>query len=97
MTRWRCNACKGVYSDILPGGYSYAHACGPLAAAKKLPERERPNKRDENVLADRDGKVLGIRSEGAGVTCLTDDKLDEPKWITKLKKVIAAREEKENA
>lgn len=95
--RFRCLACKGEYSETDAHGIAYAHVCGPLPADKKTPERERPDKRDENALMDGRGLVVGIRDEGAGVKCLTASHLSEPLWISALYKRIEQREEKENA
>lgn len=88
IQRFRCNACKGEYSDVQPDGSIYHHACPPLNPNKKGETPERENKRDENVDRLRRGtgsRVAGIISEGEGVKCLTDDKLTEPPWITRLK------------
>lgn len=97
MNKFQCLACGGVYYDQSPEGIPYAHACAPLPADKKNPERERPDKRDENIVIATGGKLMGIKSEGAGVTCLTSDTINEPKWISAVNKAVAAREEKENA
>lgn len=95
--RFRCNACRGEYSDVQTDGAIYAHACGPLPADSKNPERERPDKRDENIVVNRQRVVIGILSEGAGVTCLTDKQIKEPRWISTLYKNIEAEEAKRNA
>jgi hypothetical protein len=95
--QFQCNACKGVYYETMPDGVVYVHACGPLPATAKDPERERPDKRDENPVYDSDRYWIGIRSEGAGVRCITDARLEEPRWISALKKQRDAREEKEDA
>lgn len=95
--QFRCNACQATWTTPTLQGLINYHACGPLPADKKNPERERPDKRDENEAVGTGGRVLGIKLEGAGVTCLSDPKLQEPPWITALKKRIADREEKENA
>lgn len=95
--RFRCNACNGEYSDATPDGGIYAHACGPLPADTKNPARERPDKRDENIAVDQNSRVLGIRSEGAGVTCLTDKKIDEPRWISAVKRRVEKEAEKDDA
>jgi hypothetical protein len=95
--RFECRACGGRYNDTQPDGTPYEHVCGPLPQSKKKPQGERPNKRDENVAVDKRGHLQGIRSVGLGVTCLTDARLEEPPWISKLYKRIAEREEKENA
>ncbi len=94
---FQCNSCKGRYQEKVSDGTSYAHVCPPMPAGKKNPERERPDHRDENIAVGPGGKTLGIKSEGAGVRCLTEGGPAEPKWISKLKAQIAKREEKENA
>ncbi len=94
--RFECRACGGRYNDRQPDGTLYEHVCGPTTARKKTPAAERPNKRDENVDAHQSGRILGIKSAGDGVTCLTDGKLEEPPWISALYRRIAEREAKEN-
>lgn len=94
---FQCLSCGGVYVEGSTDGISYAHACGPLPATKKEPTRERPDKRDENQAVERGGRVTGIRSEGKGVKCLSNSKLKEPQWITKLKREIDKRREKDAA
>ncbi len=58
--RFRCNTCLGSYHDTLPDGMDYYHACPPLAMPGAQPdpalpgftppvERERADKRDENL------------------------------------------------
>jgi hypothetical protein len=95
--QFQCLACKGRYADTMPDGSFYAHACGPRPVAKKQPAGERPDKRDENLAVNQSGRVVGIKSAGAGVKCLTDGRLEEPPWISALHKRIAAEEEKANA
>lgn len=94
---FECRSCGGTYAEASSNGAPYTHICGPLPMDKHGVERERPNKRDENVVIDSQGRTLGIRSEGDGVRCLTDVSLEEPTWISAVYKRIAAREEKENA
>lgn len=60
------------------------------------PARERPQIRDENAALDHNGNWNGIRSEGKGVKCLTDGRLQEPRWISALHKSREKREGKEN-
>lgn len=95
--QFECHACKGRYFETCGDGSPYAHVCGPLPADKKNPQRERPDKRDENPLMDGRGNWLGIRSEGLGVTCLTDGRLQEPRWISAMHERRVKREEKEDA
>lgn len=94
---FKCRACGGRYWDVQNDGSVYHHVCGPLPADKKNPERERHNKRDENIARHRDRGVTGIVSEGAGVTCLASSQLEEPLWISALYKRIEAEEAKRNA
>lgn len=60
MSKWKCNACGGTYSDTQRDGSLYFHACGPEIVhageadgqgqiVKPRVERERHNKRDENL------------------------------------------------
>lgn len=90
---FQCRACGTTYPEQQTNGSIHAHVCGPLPARKKDPERERPDKRDENPQLDRHGHVVGIRSAGAGVVCISDGRIDEPTWISALYKRI----EKEDA
>jgi hypothetical protein len=93
MAVFRCNACKGTYSDTMRDGTVYMHVCGPLPPDDDGVERERPDKRDENPRTPRTERTTEIRSEGAGVTCISDPKLSEPAWLTRLKAKIAKEEE----
>lgn len=95
--QFQCNACGATWFTPTRAGHINFHACGPLPADRKHPERERPDKRDENIEVGAGGRVLGIKSEGAGVTCLSDGRIEEPPWISALYKRIADQEEKENA
>ncbi len=93
--RFRCNACGGEYSDVQADGSIYHHACPPSPPNKKGETPEREIRRDENVARRRRGsavRVTGIVSEGFGAKCLTNNKLTEPPWITRLKADV----EKEN-
>lgn len=86
---FQCIACDGVYFDRSPEGGSYHHVCPPLPPDKKgkIPVRE--DARDENLAPTRNGWTPPIKSEGAGVKCLSDPELSEPVWITGLKMRIA--------
>lgn len=97
MTLFKCLACGGTYFDESRDRVGFQHVCGPLPATDDLPERERPNKRDENMRFDREGNFLGLVSEGDGVKWLSGKKLDEPGWLAEHRKRAAAREEKDNA
>lgn len=83
----------GSYPEFQPDGTVYHHACPPLRPDKHGVEAERTNKRDENVVYGRGDRIIGIRSEGAGVQCLSSAKVVEPAWITALKKRIEKEEE----
>jgi len=95
MPIFRCNACKGTYSDTLRDGTVYMHACPPLPPDERGIEPERENKRDETIGTARGNLTPGIRSEGAGVTPVSHKQLSEPAWITRLKKQIAKEEEEQ--
>lgn len=61
MSRWRCNSCGGTYSDVLPDGILYFHACPPDrvgAGGERIPIA---NPRDENI---RPGVTIAIQSGG---------------------------------
>ncbi len=77
MPAFRCNSCQGTYRDTQADGTLYFHACPPTPnplfqpdTAKPLPDPresiERPNKRDENITVDAQGKAAGIKAAGAG-------------------------------
>ena len=93
MPKYRCNACQGTYNDTLRDGTVYTHTCPPLPPDKKGVQSEREDKRDENIVTLASGRVIGIRSEGAGVTPLDAVRLPEPAWITAMKDRIAAAEQ----
>lgn len=95
--RFRCLACKGEYFDQQLDGAPYAHVCPPLRGDKKKPEQLRDDHRDENVKLDGRRRTIGIRSEGAGVKCLSDEKLAEPRWISALKMRIAKEDDDDDA
>lgn len=94
---FECQACKGVYPDQSGQGAAYAHACPPLPRDKRGIVREREDKRDETIAHDQYARVTGIRAEGAGVKCLTDKRLIEPAWITRLKRQAEKEQEVINA
>ena len=96
MLRFRCLACKGEYFDSQLDGAVYEHVCPPLPAKKNAPARLRDDHRDENIATDREGARTGIVKEGAGVVCLTDKAVKEPRWISALKKRIEEQESKRN-
>ena len=93
MQGFQCLACKGVYFDSSPDGATYFHVCPPLPRDDKGVRPVRVDARDENLTQPRAGRAQSIRSEGAGVKCLTNAKLQEPAWITALKKRAAKEEE----
>lgn len=86
IQQFQCLACDGIYFERSPEGGTYHHVCPPLPPDKhgKVPVRE--DARDENLTRVRNGQEPTIKSEGAGVKCLTDDKLTESTWITAVKK-----------
>lgn len=94
---FRCNACRGTYEDQQPDGAIYFHACPPLPPDKNGVTAERPDKRDENLSSVARQGAGTIRSEGSGVTCLSDEHIAEPAWITRMKARAAKEEELENA
>jgi len=90
--RFKCNACRAEYFDTMPDGTTYAHVCGNPPVRRKKGKPAEFIGRDENTKVDKRGLVAGIKSQGTGVTCLTDGRLEEPAWISALYKHIAARE-----
>jgi hypothetical protein len=90
---FQCLSCDGVYFDTCPDGAVYFHACGTRPNGKKHVLSEVPDPRDENLAATKPGRPLTIKAEGRGVKCLSDTRLTEPAWITKLKERAAQSEE----
>jgi hypothetical protein len=86
---FQCLTCGGRYFDRCPDGMIYIHKCGIKEFTRALKSIPYDNPRDENTATTKSGAITGIVSEGAGVTCLTDDKLMEPMWITTLKRRVA--------
>lgn len=71
MRKLQCNTCGGTYADTEPDGMLYFHACPPQSfdpTGKAIPFA---NPRNENILTDEKGTVLGIVSVGLGVTVLS--------------------------
>jgi len=62
----KCLGCGGVYPPVQRDGYSYYHVCPPLRDEKTGVETLRPGHRDENLVHDSAGKLVGIVAEGAG-------------------------------
>lgn len=85
MPRWKCNACGGVYNDTTDTGALYHHNCGPLPPDAHGVERERPNRRQENIKLQGREPTGDIVAEGAGVTPMDGQAEVEPAWITRMK------------
>lgn len=86
MPRWKCNACGGVYNDTTSTGGIYHHNCGPLPPDENGVEKERPNRRQENMKRKGREPTGEIHAEGAGVTPMDGQAHTEPEWITVLKR-----------
>src|SRR4051812_10296091 len=89
---FQCNSCGATYGDVQANGMIYFHACAPLPPDKQGFQAERPDKRDENLIYSKLGRLKGIASEGLGVTCLTDAKLSEQSWLAPVRKTVAKGE-----
>lgn len=66
---YECLTCGGTFTDPLPDGYRYFHACAPVWDADQKRFVERGDKRDENIrlVVDNKGqKVAQVKSEGKG-------------------------------
>jgi hypothetical protein len=85
MSQFRCNNCDAVYLDVQPDGTVYYHACGPLDEDSPAAKFAAYKPRDENKQPFFGGQIHRITAEGKGVTCLSDPKLKEPRWITEMK------------
>jgi hypothetical protein len=96
MNTFRCLACGGTYTDTDSAGSSYAHACGQKMDAQGNAV-EVDNRRDENPVFNSSGRLVGMKSPGAGVVCLNDPKVTNPKWFTDLQKLDAKKDAAENA
>jgi hypothetical protein len=93
--KFQCLSCDGVYFDSCDDGLVYFHACGPRTKGKDGAVAELADARDENLAATKPGRPLTIKAEGRGVKCLSDARLSEPAWITKLKERAALAEGQE--
>lgn len=94
--QFQCLACDGVYFDQSRDGGTYHHTCPPLPPDNKGNVPVREDARDENLAPARNGWTPEMKSEGAGVKCLSDPKLSEPVWITGLKTRIAQEDAADN-
>jgi len=71
MSRYRCNTCSGEYGDIQADGALYFHVCPPVVVDPATgATRERPDKRDENVILDPATGQVRIKAEGKGRTVI---------------------------
>lgn len=90
--QFQCLACKGSYFETTLNGGPYMHVCASVLDDDGNAVL-RADARDETLTRPRSNRTPSIRSEGAGVKCLTDAKVVEPRWITGLKARIAKEEE----
>jgi hypothetical protein len=97
MSLFRCNNCLATYSDVLPDGIVYYHICAPLGEHSPADKFASFQPRDENKQPFFGDRVYRIRAEGKGVTCLSDPKLKEPRWITEMKAQEAKMEASDDA
>jgi hypothetical protein len=68
----RCRSCGGIYYAVQDDGSEYYHVCPPVPGDTPGSWRERPNKRDENITVDNQGRRVGIKAQGAGVDELAE-------------------------
>lgn len=81
----QCNACGGIYRPIQTDGNAYYHACptARIVGSQPAPTKDDPeattaivapivNPRNENVQVDPDTRKVSIKSEGAGMTPVSD-------------------------
>lgn len=81
----QCNACGGIYRPVQTDGSLYFHACPDrkIVGTQAAPTKDNPlataaifgpivNRRDENVHVDPDTRKVSMKSEGAGITPVTD-------------------------
>lgn len=98
MNQFRCLSCQGTYFDSSADGTLYFHVCPPWGYPDVNGiETALTSVRNENVTRLRPGAPLTIVSEGAGVECLSDPRLTEPPFITKLKVAQAKEEANDNS
>lgn len=87
--RFRCNTCRGEYSDAMPNGPRYFHACPPVRDPRLPPPAspddedtrpfiERPDKRDENIIVVEGPGFRKPRLEGLGRTRLPPVEIGPP-------------------
>jgi hypothetical protein len=88
MARWRCNACRGTYTDTQADGSTYFHSCPPYHADQAGTLIPIVNPRNENLALAPNGEPLGIISAGAGVTPLDGQPEPEPAWIAIIKPLV---------
>lgn len=53
--RYLCITCEGEYTDICLDGLNYYHAC-PAITLENGEQKERKDKRDENIGKKKEGK-----------------------------------------
>lgn len=94
--QFKCNTCGGVYFEASAQGIQYAHTCGSTSDKAGNPV-EIPNARNENVVFNASGRLVGMVSEGTGVKCINNPKLTEPQWFTDMKAADAKKEGTPNA
>jgi hypothetical protein len=88
--KFQCLTCGGTYFDRCNDGLIYLHVCGAKSQGPALSWIPYDNPRNENTATTKLGAITGIVSEGAGVKCLSDQRLTEPPWITLVKSRVAS-------
>ena len=63
----KCKSCDGSYKPKQKDGSDYYHTCAPIGRKPNGETIEHPNKRNENIKTDAEGKRVGIIAEGDGV------------------------------
>jgi hypothetical protein len=89
MPLFKCKECATVYPDLTREGTIIHHTCAPTMHNRQREIIPREVIRDENYNIHPRRGIVGIRSEGLGVECVSGEKLSEPAWITMLKKRVA--------
>jgi hypothetical protein len=69
-TKLKCGTCGGTYQPIQADGLRYFHACSPVYDPVAKVSRERPDRRDENIVVDGASRCVGIRAEGKGAVAV---------------------------
>lgn len=95
--QWRCVACGGVYMDQSETDIVYLHICPDPLPKRKGVKASELQRRDETPIVNELTKERAIRAAGEGVECLSDGKMKEPSWITRMVRLTRRKERETDA